>query len=331
MKNFKKTIISLLSATTLLSNTLICTTTNAASKVLPVTRNYLVNKAATQKLNYTDQGYAWCAHFISELYGFKRGENPRYCSSVTQIVLDCIYQSQRENAFGTFHRVADNDLPIVRKNVIKDENGEIIQETVLDSVYKKNEDGSDNEFYPKQENYTPKVGDLVVYDETFWNYDEQKESCLNKYKEKNWNIPETTELEHIGLVVYVNGDTIEGNYTTNFNMNDYGNDYGAAVEGYSNISGNPANKAKHAEYVTNVNKGFIYGYISPNYAPTNIRGDVDTSGSVDLADLALLKQYVVHDPVTINRINSDTNEDGVIDLTDMTYLSMYLLDGKWMR
>lgn len=305
MKRIKKTIISLLAATTVFSSALISTTANAT--VLPVTRDFAVDSAVLNRSTYTKQDFPWCAHFISELYGFKRFEDPRYCSSVTTIVLDCI--DQKSTSFGTFHCVADNDLPLCFNGRKR-------------SVHK--------------ENYTPKVGDLVVYEETIWNYNEQKESY-----ESEWGKTLTREdvvnrddydhsLEHIGIIVaIVNGKiyTVEGNYTMNFDMRDYGDDYGAAVEGYANASSNPQNKAKEAVYVTNVNEGFIYGYISPFYK--DLKGDVDSNGTVDIADLALLKQYVFKDVVTINRKNSDVNKDEVVDLTDLTLLSLYLLNNRW--
>lgn len=299
MKRIKKTIISLLAATTVFSSALISTTANAT--LLPVTRDFAVDSAVLNRSTYTDPGVPWCAHFISELFGFsedtKGKDGTRYCSSVTTIVLDCI--DQKSTAFGTFHCVADNNVTI------------------------KNYEGRTG--YQDKENYTPKVGDLVVYEETTWNYNEQKASY-----EKMFPSLKTNELEHIGIIVaIVNGKiyTVEGNYTMNFDMRDYGDDYGAAVEGYANASLNPQNKAKEAVYVTNVNEGFIYGYISPFYK--DLKGDVDSNGTVDIADLALLKQYVFKDVVTINRKNSDVNKDEVVDLTDLTLLSLYLLNNRW--
>ncbi|MBO7395286.1 MAG: leucine-rich repeat protein [Ruminococcus sp.] len=56
-----------------------------------------------------------------------------------------------------------------------------------------------------------------------------------------------------------------------------------------------------------------------------IKGDVNSDGSIDIADLATFRQLISHQEVEINEKNADINGDGKADMTDMSKLSMMLV------
>lgn len=54
-------------------------------------------------------------------------------------------------------------------------------------------------------------------------------------------------------------------------------------------------------------------------------GDINMDNKVNLNDLILLKQYILHYPVTVDVAACDTNGDGKIDNEDVTRLHQYLV------
>ena len=55
-----------------------------------------------------------------------------------------------------------------------------------------------------------------------------------------------------------------------------------------------------------------------------LKGDVDSNGKVELADLNLLQKYLSNSSITINKNNSDLNSDGRVTITDLSQLKSKL-------
>ena len=62
-------------------------------------------------------------------------------------------------------------------------------------------------------------------------------------------------------------------------------------------------------------------------AANNMRGDVDDDGSVNIADVTMLIDYIMNCDIDINTDNADVDRDGSIDIADVTTLIDYILGG----
>ena len=64
--------------------------------------------------------------------------------------------------------------------------------------------------------------------------------------------------------------------------------------------------------------------------PTFIRGDVDNSGDVKIADVTALINYLLSgDATNVNVLAADCDESGDVKIADVTALINYLLSGNW--
>ena len=65
-------------------------------------------------------------------------------------------------------------------------------------------------------------------------------------------------------------------------------------------------------------------------APSTLRGDVDNSGTVSIADVTALIDYLLSGDATgINLDAADCNQDEGVNIADVTALIDYLLSGAW--
>ena len=63
---------------------------------------------------------------------------------------------------------------------------------------------------------------------------------------------------------------------------------------------------------------------------TTLRGDVDSSGSVNIADVTVLIDYLLSGEASaINLENAEVSGDGMVSINDVTSLIDYLLSGNW--
>ena len=66
------------------------------------------------------------------------------------------------------------------------------------------------------------------------------------------------------------------------------------------------------------------------YVPISLRGDVDDSGTVNIADVTALIDYLLSGNATgINLSAADADEDGTVGIADLTTIIDYLLSGHW--
>ena len=71
-------------------------------------------------------------------------------------------------------------------------------------------------------------------------------------------------------------------------------------------------------------------YTVPALAPTYLRGDVDMDGSVGIADVTALIDYILSkDPTGISVLAADCDEDGSVGIADVTALIDYILSKSW--
>lgn len=64
--------------------------------------------------------------------------------------------------------------------------------------------------------------------------------------------------------------------------------------------------------------------------PTVVRGDVDGDGSVGIADVTKLIDYLLNgDSTGVNLTAADCDQDGNVTVADVTRLIDYLLSGSW--
>lgn len=333
MKQTKKMLLAGLMAVSM-SGSLLCGITAEAQTQLAITRQEAVANASAHAMDksYSPDQINWCAAFVSDVLGYQDGNR----TSVTSIVKDCI--ADNPNALGTFRRVTEDSRPLVILKKKSDEQIEREHNQLGDNyVSDFTLDGTpltNNSCYAP--NYVPQVGDLVVYDKDSWNTLEQKKAMMKTYEEENYRWDDYQQeqykdLEHIGIVVnvYSNGnyDVVEGNYKKFLASNNPAQ-YGRDVLTYCSLNSSlpyPYHVMAHQ-----VQKCFVYGFITPNYnqRKTDIKGDVNNDGEVDICDIANLKQYVMNSigDDAINTKNADMNGNGYVDLTDLTTLSQYLLD-----
>ena len=72
------------------------------------------------------------------------------------------------------------------------------------------------------------------------------------------------------------------------------------------------------------------GYVIPGDEPQGMRGDVNNSGDVTIADVTALIDYLLGGDVSaINLDNADCNLDSNVTIADVTKLIDYLLSGAW--
>ena len=244
---------------------------------------------------------------MHDVLGYAQSDS-RFSTSCTTIVNRCI--DGAPNAIGTFHRVAENADALDRNTAY-------------------------------EPNYVPKVGDLIIYEETTWNYYYQKDSFYNAY------IPGALGPEHIGIITHVakkstsNANTwhpnnnsynyelniVEGNYNECLDGRDLlsQNDYGEMVR---LLGGEKHASTAHLTLDNQIKREFIYGYISPYYTTQYVRGDANGDGHVSITDLVTLKRYIMGDKeVIIDSENADIDKNNAVELTDLTSLSLYLLNG----
>ena len=72
------------------------------------------------------------------------------------------------------------------------------------------------------------------------------------------------------------------------------------------------------------------GYVIPGDEPQGMRGDVNKSGDVSIADVTALIDYLLSgDASAISLDNADCNLDNNVSIADVTKLIDYLLSGNW--
>ena len=270
---------------------------------------YALNRSGRQMYNYYGVG-GWCAAFVCDALGVY---NTSYSStSVTELVKRCV--DGESNKLGDFYLVADNknDWEVY-------DSGRFVR-------------GVSNIAKCYDPYFTPRVGDLVVYEENAWCYNDQYEDYVNYI----YDGP-----EHIAIVVEVSGEgrdakikTVEGNYTELSQKPwDY-DSYFDYIWGYHNASEqNKINKSVKVVEMSDSRSWQIYGYIRPDYAdaastPKFLEGDVNLNGTVSAADFVYLQKYIL---CCINLSadqmrNADMNRDGRVDLSDLLKLRIKLLE-----
>lgn len=250
-------------------------------------------------------GSSWCATYVCDRMNVS---SYYYSGSVSELTSRCI--NRASNRLGDFYLVADN----------KD-----------DWSYKGNSASDLNNYGYYDPNYVPAVGDIVVYEANDWVYDYQRE----------WVNYACDGPDHMGIVTEVSGygkslriKTIEGCYTElNTKPSDY-NTYFDYIMAYYNasIAKSPTNKPAKEVSANDVRYWQIYGYIRPYYAdykpvPQKVPGDVDDNGTINMADLTMLKKYILNDcKLTSEQMrNADMNSDGKVNAIDMTLLKRKLM------
>ena len=77
----------------------------------------------------------------------------------------------------------------------------------------------------------------------------------------------------------------------------------------------------------------VFGELEPHHFTVNItfiRGDVNSDGKVDIADVTALINYLLsHDATGVNLDAANCNEDDTISISDVTALINYLLSHSW--
>ena len=77
----------------------------------------------------------------------------------------------------------------------------------------------------------------------------------------------------------------------------------------------------------------VFGELEPHHFTVNItfiRGDVNSDGKVDIADVTALINYLLsHDATGVNLEAANCNQDDTISIADVTALINYLLSHSW--
>ena len=76
----------------------------------------------------------------------------------------------------------------------------------------------------------------------------------------------------------------------------------------------------------------VFGELDPHHFTVNIsyiRGDVNGDGEVNIQDVTILIDYVLHSSGTISIPSSDCNEDNKVDIADVIALINYVLNDTW--
>ena len=77
----------------------------------------------------------------------------------------------------------------------------------------------------------------------------------------------------------------------------------------------------------------VFGELEPHHFTVNItfiRGDVNSDGKVDIADVTALTNYLLsHDATGVNLDAANCNQDDTISISDVTALINYLLSHSW--
>ena len=77
----------------------------------------------------------------------------------------------------------------------------------------------------------------------------------------------------------------------------------------------------------------VFGELDPHHFTVNItfiRGDVNSDGKVDIADVTALINYLLsHDATGVNLEAANCNQDDTISIADVTALINYLLSHSW--
>ena len=71
----------------------------------------------------------------------------------------------------------------------------------------------------------------------------------------------------------------------------------------------------------------LLGVSANNMAAGNLRGDVDDDGTVSIADVTLLIDYILGEGTGANAANADVDRDGIVNIGDITVLIDYILTG----
>jgi len=76
----------------------------------------------------------------------------------------------------------------------------------------------------------------------------------------------------------------------------------------------------------------VFGELDPHHFTVNIsyiRGDVNGDGEVNIQDVTILIDYVLHSSGTISIPSADCNEDNKVDIADVIALINYVLNDTW--
>ena len=60
-----------------------------------------------------------------------------------------------------------------------------------------------------------------------------------------------------------------------------------------------------------------------------MHGDVNCNGSIEIADVTDLIDYILNGNDAINLANADCDQNGQVNISDVTALSDYILNGQW--
>ena len=72
------------------------------------------------------------------------------------------------------------------------------------------------------------------------------------------------------------------------------------------------------------------GYVIPGDEPTFLRGDVNNDGTINIADVTALIDYLLsNDASSINLEAANCNQDADVNIADVTALIDYLLNEAW--
>lgn len=71
----------------------------------------------------------------------------------------------------------------------------------------------------------------------------------------------------------------------------------------------------------------LLGVSANDMAAGNLRGDVDDDGTVSIADVTLLIDYILGEGTGANAANADVDRDGIVNIGDITVLIDYILTG----
>ena len=86
-------------------------------------------------------------------------------------------------------------------------------------------------------------------------------------------------------------------------------------------------KHNHQSFIQRLALALTFVLSANTLAASDMRGDVDDDGSVNIADVTVIIDYILTNGVSINEANADVERDGSINIADVTMLIDYILGG----
>ena len=88
-----------------------------------------------------------------------------------------------------------------------------------------------------------------------------------------------------------------------------------------------------ANRIDNIDDRYLFAYMwVEGEAEPEIQimhGDVNCNGSIEIADVTDLIDYILNGNDAINLANADCDQNGQVNISDVTALSDYILNGQW--